>query len=39
MCIFLRNRERISVAAASKLLSNMAYNYKVFERQLVSEVI
>merc|ERR1712227_274807 len=24
----LRNRERISVAAASKLLSNMAYNYK-----------
>ena len=25
----LRNRERISVAAASKLLSNMAYNYKV----------
>ena len=27
----LRNRERISVAAASKLLSNMAYNYKVEE--------
>ena len=27
----LRNRERISVAAASKLLSNMAYNYKVKE--------
>ena len=25
----LRNRERISAAAASKLLSNMAYNYKV----------
>ena len=24
----LRNRERISVAAASKLLSNIAYNYK-----------
>jgi len=24
----LRNRERISVAAASKLLANMAYNYK-----------
>jgi 20S proteasome alpha/beta subunit len=24
----VRNRERISVAAASKLLSNMAYNYK-----------
>jgi hypothetical protein len=23
-----RNRERISVAAASKLLANMAYNYK-----------
>ena len=26
--LFVRNRERISVAAASKLLSNMAYNYK-----------
>lgn len=24
----LRNRERISIAAASKLLSNMIYNYK-----------
>ena len=24
----LRNRERISVAAASKLLSNICYNYK-----------
>ena len=24
----MRNRERISVAAASKLLSNIAYNYK-----------
>ena len=24
----LRNRERISVAAASKLLANMVYNYK-----------
>lgn len=24
----LRNRERISIAAASKLLSNMVYNYK-----------
>lgn len=24
----LRNRERISVAAASKLMSNMVYNYK-----------
>ena len=39
MCIFLRNRERISVAAASKLLSNMAYNYKVSKRQIVSEFI
>ena len=28
MLLFVRNRERISVAAASKLLSNMAYNYK-----------
>ena len=24
----LRNKERISVAAASKLLANMVYNYK-----------
>jgi 20S proteasome subunit beta 5 len=24
----LRNRERISVAAASKLMANMVYNYK-----------
>ena len=24
----LRNRERISIAAASKLMSNMVYNYK-----------
>lgn len=24
----LRNKERISVAAASKLMSNMVYNYK-----------
>ena len=28
MLLFVRNRERISVAAASKLLSNMAYHYK-----------
>ena len=26
--LYFRNRERISVAAASKLLSNNAYNYK-----------
>ena len=28
----LRNRERISVAAASKLLANILYNYKGFEK-------
>ena len=28
LMILSRNRERISVAAASKLLSNNAYNYK-----------
>ena len=32
----LRNKERISVAAASKLLANMVYNYKGMGLSMVS---
>lgn len=34
----LRNKERISVAAASKLLANMVYNYKGMGLSMVSAV-
>lgn len=33
----LRNKERISVAAASKLLANMVYNYKGMGLSMVRE--
>ena len=32
----MRNKERISVAAASKLLANMVYNYKGMGLSMVS---
>lgn len=32
----LRNKERISVAAASKILSNIVYNYKGMGLSMVS---
>ena len=35
----LRNRERISVAAASKLLANMVYHYKGMGISLVGECL
>lgn len=35
----LRNKERISVAAASKLLANILYNYKGMGLSLVSDFI
>ncbi len=35
----LRNRERISVAAASKLLSNIVYNYKGMGLSMVSILV
>ena len=35
----LRNRERISVAAASKYLSNLVYSYKGMGLSMVSLVV
>ena len=35
----LRNRERISVAAASKLLANMVYHYKGMGISMVGECL
>ena len=35
----LRNKERISVAAASKLLANMVYNYKGMGLSMVRKQI
>lgn len=35
----LRNKERISVAAASKLLANMVYYYKGYGLSMVSSYI
>ena len=35
----LRNRERISVAAASKYLSNLVYSYKGMGLSMVSPVV